>query len=175
MGAPPAGVGMIARHRATSRILVVDPSGRILMFYTLGSVPAQPTRWLTPGGGVDPGESHHEAAVRELFEETGLAVDDLGEPVFAFDFDVDYTGGDHDTGHAEFYVLHTDRFVPSDTHWTDDERIDVLAHRWWSLDELRETTESWEPPMLLDLIAQHATPTPLSATPQDHRKDRSHD
>jgi 8-oxo-dGTP pyrophosphatase MutT (NUDIX family) len=28
--------------------------------------------WVAPGGKVDPGESPHEGAVRELYEETGL-------------------------------------------------------------------------------------------------------
>ncbi|MET9762270.1 NUDIX hydrolase [Streptomyces sp. NPDC006372] len=31
--------------------------------------------WVAPGGKVDPGETPREAAVRELFEETGLAVE----------------------------------------------------------------------------------------------------
>jgi len=140
-----------ARHRLTSRVLVLD-GDRVLLLLTQGSVPAQPTRWITPGGGVDPGESHHDAARRELFEETGLIVDDLGEPVRSLDFAVDYVGGDHDTGHAEYYLLRTARFAPSDANWTDDERIDVLAHRWWTAAELRETGDRYEPADLPDLL-----------------------
>src|SRR5690606_8651952 len=32
-------------------------------------------KWGLPGGHVDPGESHHQAAVRELNEEAGIEVD----------------------------------------------------------------------------------------------------
>ena len=32
-------------------------------------------RWGTIGGALDPGETHEQAAVRELYEETGLVVD----------------------------------------------------------------------------------------------------
>lgn len=33
-----------------------------------------PGRWTLPGGGVDHGESPHDAVRRELYEETGLSV-----------------------------------------------------------------------------------------------------
>ena len=140
------------RHRRTSRILVFDERDRILLYLTKGSVPAEPTRWITPGGGVDDGESHAEGARRELFEETGLDVPDLGSPVWTNDFVPDYEGGDHDTGHAEYYALRTTAFEPSRDHWTPEERVDVLETRWWTLGELIQTTEPFRPPELIDLI-----------------------
>ncbi|MVU81026.1 NUDIX domain-containing protein [Nocardia sp. ET3-3] len=36
-------------------------------------------RWELPGGGVEPGEPHEEAAVREVGEETGLSVEVVGQ------------------------------------------------------------------------------------------------
>lgn len=143
---------MIDRHRLTSRVLVFDERDRVLLFLTKGSVPAQPTRWITPGGGVEPGESHADGARRELYEETGLDLADLGEPVWTLDFTVDFEGGDHDTGHAEYYVTRTVAFEPSRANWTPEEHVDVLEHHWWTLDELLSTTEPYEPHQLVGLI-----------------------
>ena len=48
--------------------LVVDPQGRLLLGHVTGT-----GRWDIPKGMQDEGESTLEAAVRELFEETGAA------------------------------------------------------------------------------------------------------
>ncbi|MES2171266.1 MAG: NUDIX domain-containing protein [Actinomycetota bacterium] len=140
--------------RRTSRILLYDRDGHLLLFLTKAPDTSGVARWLTPGGGVDAGETHDQAAVRELFEETGLAVDDLGAPVWSHDFEVMWDSADHSAGHAEFYRLVVDRFEPSDAHWTEDEKVDVLAHRWWSPHDLLTTSEPYEPSELPQLAVK---------------------
>lgn len=139
-------------NRLTSRVLLLDRDNRVLLFLTKAPDTSGVARWLTPGGGVDAGETHHEAALRELEEETGLVLESVGEPVWSHDFVVEWDAADHDTGHAEFYTATVDAFEPSDAHWTDDERVDVLAHKWWTLSELIATDEAYEPAELVNLV-----------------------
>lgn len=133
-------------------MLLFDRDGHVLLFLTKAPDSTGVARWLTPGGGVDPGEDHSDAASRELFEETGLTGVDLGRPVYAHDFDVVWDAADHDTGHAEFYRAVVDRFTPSELNWTDDEKVEVFEHRWFSLAELESLTDPFEPAELVELV-----------------------
>jgi len=139
-------------HRLTSRVLLFDRDDRVLLFLTAAPDSSRTARWITPGGGVDPGETHLEAALRELEEETGLRLETITGPVWAHDFDVTWDSADHDTGHAEFYTAVVDAFEPSDEKWTDEERVDVSASRWWTLGELLAERPPFEPAELIDLI-----------------------
>ncbi|WP_329106541.1 NUDIX hydrolase [Micromonospora sp. NBC_01699] len=56
-------------------VLLVDPSGALLMQLRDGHAPRHPNLWGIPGGLVEPGETPEQAAHRELLEETGLRVD----------------------------------------------------------------------------------------------------
>jgi len=140
--------------RPTSRLLVLDEDDRLLLMMTKAPDTSGAARWITPGGGVDPGESHEEAAVRELHEETGQVVAEVGPVVRVDDFEVPWDAADHTHGHAEFFVVRLPHFEVVDDDWTDDERVDILESRWFSLDELESTTDPVEPVDLAATVAE---------------------
>ena len=63
-------IGTMLIEVPTASVLVFDERRRVLLVrHAEGDV------WTTPGGMIEPGETPADAAVRETWEETGLAVD----------------------------------------------------------------------------------------------------
>ena len=139
--------------RVAARVLLVSDDGAVLLLK--GSDPARPdagTWWMTPGGGVDDGETAEAAARRELREETGFEAGDLGPVVFnrvaEFDFE-----GVHYRQRESFFCVRSARFTIDDAGWSDVERRSVLGHRWWTQTELTATAETLHPAELPQLLA----------------------
>jgi 8-oxo-dGTP pyrophosphatase MutT (NUDIX family) len=137
------------KHRETARILLVDEQNRIFLLKThFDPEVGLPPRWLTPGGGIDHGETTLEAAVRELREETGLRVnpDDLGEPVLVGSGRWDWADGiSFHTYTDTIYELKVQNFDPDTSGFTQDELRDILEYRWWTIQELMESDEQLAP------------------------------
>ena len=141
-----------------SRVLLFDEHKRLLLMKTESPLLAVPViRWITPGGGVDDHESHAEGAIRELFEETGLVVTDVGEPVWTVSGETTFHDGHVQSTYAEFFVVHTQAFEPVKHNWMPNEFSDIHDVRWWYLDDLRKTDDPYGPLNLVDL-AQRVLP-----------------
>lgn len=56
-------------YRPCVGVMLVNPAGHVFVGQRLDS---ELDAWQMPQGGIDPGESVQEAALRELWEETGL-------------------------------------------------------------------------------------------------------
>jgi 8-oxo-dGTP pyrophosphatase MutT (NUDIX family) len=147
------------QHRETARVLLVDSESRIFLLKTHFDQEVQlPPRWITPGGGIDAGESPIEAAIRELHEETGILVDpeDLGPQIWQTEGIWRWGDGINQHSYVDyFFQLTVDEFVLDDSNWTDDERRDVLEHRWWKLSDLIESGESVGPVGLVEFLKHH--------------------
>jgi 8-oxo-dGTP pyrophosphatase MutT (NUDIX family) len=139
--------------RATSRVLLFDPDDRTLLFLQYGKDRSLPPRWITPGGGVDPGEDHDRAAIRELQEETGLVLEALPPAFHRTDFDPDQRWHPYDSGHWEWYAVRVPSFSPSRDGWTEEELTDVVDWRWFPPEEVGTTEYEYEPADLPALLA----------------------
>jgi 8-oxo-dGTP pyrophosphatase MutT (NUDIX family) len=131
---------VVIERRAARTLLLVDRSVLLIR----GRDPARPEAgawWLTPGGGVEAGESLAAAAVREVQEETGLVLPEreMGPVVATRRAEFSFDGSDYEQTEW-FFAVRVERFEPGAAGWDAIERRALLHHRWWSVEDL-ETTD----------------------------------
>ena len=128
-------------HRTSARVLPVNAAGEVLLLqFADPGRPADPPHWATVGGGLDAGETPAEAALRELWEETGIkvAAEDLMGPVHQEVHDYSWNGGDYRADSTYFATA-----VAGDVDVTFDnlEAAEIgyaLKAAWWTPEGLRD-------------------------------------
>jgi len=155
---------MKTRRRACA--LLVSASRRLFLFkFECAMLQHGRTLWVTPGGGLEPGETFELAMRRELREELGLDIADVGEHAFIRRMVFTDKSGQEFLSDERYYVIRTaDEKVVFD-NMTANERRMIKAGRWWAADELRV---SWEDffsdnlaAILEKILANDLPPVPL--------------
>lgn len=147
------------RQCLASRILLISPSNRMLLFkirYRTGAL-AGMCYWATPGGKLRADESYEAAAIRELYEETGIKVKSVGQCLARKEFPWVMPDGEQVLAVEHYYVVRVHDVQLSNTSWSDQEREVICEARWWSEEELAACLETVFPPDLSSLFAQALT------------------
>ena len=120
--------------RVTARVVPVNPDREVLLLQDLDPAVPGVLRWGTIGGALDPGETHHQAAVREMYEETGIVIDpaDLTPPFHSSTREFTWAGV-HYVSENTFFAMPMGREVAvSFDHLVPEEVDTVLAWGWWT-------------------------------------------
>ncbi len=141
--------------RPTVRVLVIDERDAVLLFRHEGVFSAGDMQglalWAPPGGGLKQGESHEEAAAREVWEETALEDAVIGPCVWLRD--IVFTWGGHVYDARErYHVCRASSFEVDTANQEEAERREITAHRWWRAGEIEAAAEVFVPRDLAGLL-----------------------
>ena len=131
--------------RLAARVILIGPNNDVL--YLRAREPKTgKVFWVMPGGGLDGDESFEEAAKRELQEEAGCLFV-LGPCVWVRRHKHEWNGRPADQ-YERFFVAHAQTMTLNPAK----QDAYITAHKWWSVDGLRSSTEEFAPRAVAELL-----------------------
>ena len=139
------------RKRRAVRALVLCHDNEALMLRFVNPFGGKDV-WLTPGGGIHPGEDDITALRREVWEETGLRL--TGESRLVWRRVHTYAlRGEQVRQTEDIHLVRVARFTPTCANNPARGEVDIFREfRWWSLDQVRSSRELFVPRGFVDLV-----------------------
>ncbi len=134
--------------RPASRVIVLGPENEVLLLDASWCETNKKIElWICPGGGVEKGESWEQAAIREIYEETGLTID-LGPAIF-------YRRHVYQENDRNFDLFELFFVARASTREVQPVQQDsyISGFRWWTIDEIANSHAEFAPRRLAEYIA----------------------
>jgi 8-oxo-dGTP pyrophosphatase MutT (NUDIX family) len=143
-------------EREAARLLIRGPSGRVLMLRVAPSF--REAFWVTPGGGLDDGETPLDTARRELYEEVGRDDLPIGPLISTRDVQFDWEDWAVTQHEQTFLVEAPDEF---EAHIIHPDEEPIVGAAWFSARELSRLGEDVYPEGLIELVESLSQPPVL--------------
>ena len=143
--------GVAPRPRPTARVLLVGPGNRILLFRWIDPETGRVV-WFTPGGGLHPGESYMDAARREVREEVGVDLVEIGPCVWTRRHVLPRTVTPSLDLRERFFVARVGETEVDTTGFTSAEAASISESRWMTPEEIAGLQDIVAPRKLAELL-----------------------
>ena len=130
--------------RKSSRAIVLNKENEIFLFqYMFDYLEDGKAIWITPGGGLEEGESFEDALKRELFEELGVQITESYPEVYYRNPVYTLKNGKKVQSVEKFFLVRLEEDAFSFEHWSKSEKKRMLAGKWWSREKIEQSDEEF--------------------------------
>ncbi|QDT95860.1 NUDIX hydrolase [Gimesia aquarii] len=147
------------KQRNSARAILLNNRSQLLLIQHQDSIPVDPAQpdvlkyWATPGGGIEAGEQPVDALQRELREELTLENVTIGRQIGVRNVSLNLPGEGCVISHEIYFVCYvSERPELNPAGLSECEYGTFKEIRWWSLEELHNTTEILRPSALTELV-----------------------